>query len=218
MTEQLNSESSKEHGNYQNSEWGAGGAEKMIEQCKDFPCPLGENLTMGDIFANTPKEQISKVMLEEKVFDSWHSKRLVLIGDAAHKMVPAAGQGAINAMQDAVVLANRIYDMSDNTPQEIEEAFQAYYDERYPMAKNSFDTSKQFAKAVIGQKWSEKIFRKITMGYMPSWVNNYIVDSMHFYRPMACFLPQIPNRGVANVKPQAPSKRNMQREQQATTV
>ncbi|KAF9972078.1 hypothetical protein BGZ73_004832 [Actinomortierella ambigua] len=212
LTEQLSGESSKEHGNFKNSEWGPGGTEKMVEACSSFPCPVGDNLTMGDLFSQTPREGITKVMLEEKVFESWYSKRVVLIGDAAHKMVPAAGQGAINAMQDAVVLANRIYDMSANTLPEIEEAFKAYYDERYPTALNSFETSKQFAKAVIGQKWTEKLFRKITMGYMPTWVNNYIVDSMHYYRPMACFLPQIPNKGIAKVKPQAPSKRNLQME------
>jgi len=30
---------------------------------------------------NTPKEVISKVMLEDKMFETWHSDRVVLLGD-----------------------------------------------------------------------------------------------------------------------------------------
>ncbi|KAG0249101.1 hypothetical protein DFQ27_000375, partial [Actinomortierella ambigua] len=63
-----------------------------------------------------------------------------------------------------------------NTPHENEGALQAYHDERYPMTKNSFGTNK-------GVRRSE-----ITMGYMPRWVNNSLIDSMHFYRPMICVL------------------------------
>ncbi|KAG0337912.1 hypothetical protein BG000_004807 [Podila horticola] len=44
--------------------------------------------------------------MEEKLFHTWHHQRTVLIGDACHKMHPIAGLGAVNAMQDAVTLAN----------------------------------------------------------------------------------------------------------------
>lgn len=41
----------------------------------------GEIKTMGDIYALTPKEFVSKVMREEKVFETWYSGRVVLLGD-----------------------------------------------------------------------------------------------------------------------------------------
>lgn len=38
-------------------------------------------LTIGDLIDVTPKEQINKVRLEEKIFETWHHGRIVLIGD-----------------------------------------------------------------------------------------------------------------------------------------
>jgi 2-polyprenyl-6-methoxyphenol hydroxylase-like FAD-dependent oxidoreductase len=36
---------------------------------------------------------------------TWHTQRVVLLGDAAHAVAPHAGQGASMALEDAVVLA-----------------------------------------------------------------------------------------------------------------
>jgi len=36
---------------------------------------------MGEMMKDTPKDQISKVFLEEKLFTTWHGGRTVLIGD-----------------------------------------------------------------------------------------------------------------------------------------
>ena len=38
-------------------------------------------MTLGDVYELTPEDMISKVMLEEKVFDTWYSGRSVLLGD-----------------------------------------------------------------------------------------------------------------------------------------
>jgi 2-polyprenyl-6-methoxyphenol hydroxylase-like FAD-dependent oxidoreductase len=43
----------------------------------------------------------------------WHSGRICLIGDAAHAMSPSAGQGASLAMEDALVLAQCLRDLSE---------------------------------------------------------------------------------------------------------
>jgi 2-polyprenyl-6-methoxyphenol hydroxylase-like FAD-dependent oxidoreductase len=37
--------------------------------------------------------------------ETWHTRRVVLLGDAAHAVAPHAGQGASMALEDAVVLA-----------------------------------------------------------------------------------------------------------------
>jgi hypothetical protein len=36
---------------------------------------------MGDVLSDTPKDLISKVFLEEKLFKTWYRGRTVLIGD-----------------------------------------------------------------------------------------------------------------------------------------
>ena len=47
------------------SEWGPDAAIDMCSRVRHFPCPIGG--TFGDILDSTPKEVISKVVLENKV-------------------------------------------------------------------------------------------------------------------------------------------------------
>lgn len=82
--EYLGKESSKADESFRNSEWGPEAAESMCEEVRGFKVPGGKDgkvLTMGDIIDLTPKDLISKVMLEEKVFNTWYDGRTVLIGD-----------------------------------------------------------------------------------------------------------------------------------------
>lgn len=66
----------------ENSEWGPHAAQTMCDQTRDFPIPFGNGkLTLGDMYDRTPKDKISKVMLEEKIFKTWYHGRTVLLGD-----------------------------------------------------------------------------------------------------------------------------------------
>ncbi|KAF9321730.1 hypothetical protein BGZ91_004479 [Linnemannia elongata] len=99
----------------------------MCEGTRNFPIQLldGKKRTLGDLYDQTPKEFISKVMLEEKVFMTWHYRRYVLLGD-----------GAVTAMHDAVALANLLYSMPTRTLEDITRIFEEYQKERLPaMAK-----------------------------------------------------------------------------------
>ncbi|KAB8068834.1 FAD/NAD(P)-binding domain-containing protein [Aspergillus leporis] len=49
-----------------------------------------------------------KVALEEGLAPTWHSDRMVIVGDAAHKMVPNAAMGANQAIESSAVLVNEI--------------------------------------------------------------------------------------------------------------
>lgn len=51
----------------------------MIKEVRDFLIPIGG--TMGDLIDSSPRETISRVFLEDKLFDTWHDGRTVLIGD-----------------------------------------------------------------------------------------------------------------------------------------
>ena len=42
--------------------------------------------------------------------ERWHTDRTVLIGDAAHAMVPHQGQGANQTIEDAIALADELVD------------------------------------------------------------------------------------------------------------
>ncbi|KAF9355561.1 hypothetical protein BGX26_006408 [Mortierella sp. AD094] len=88
LANQLSEEEAKAQ-HFRNSGWGPESNEAMIKEFEDRVCTLGG--TMGDIIKETPKDRMSKVFLEEKVFKTWHHGRTVLVGDAAHKMQPAGG-------------------------------------------------------------------------------------------------------------------------------
>ncbi|KAG0046656.1 hypothetical protein BGZ83_008197 [Gryganskiella cystojenkinii] len=190
---------------FRNSEWGPEAAAALSEQIRHVRAPFG--LTMGDLLDVTPKGTVTKVMLEEKLFETWHHGRTVLIGDACHKMLPSAGQGAINAMQDATILANCINDLKSLKPQTIANALKDYQHQRYNYAKAQFETSKRFAVIMSGQSWTEAVIRKLVLGYLPKSLNQRRQDKTCAYRPQLNFLQPAPEKGIIPVLPQVPSKR-----------
>ena len=60
--------------------------------------------------------------------DRWHTDRVVLMGDAAHAMMPHQGQGANQTIEDAVVLADCLTDAG--TASELASALRRYTQRR----------------------------------------------------------------------------------------
>ncbi|KAG0293833.1 hypothetical protein BGZ97_005235 [Linnemannia gamsii] len=180
----------------ENAEWGPCTAKAMCEQTRAFPIPGGSSLTtMGDIYDLTPPELISKVMLEEKVFDTWSHGRIVLLGDACHKMTPSAAQGAMVAMHDAAALANLIYALPSNyTTKDIDAAFQEYKEERYPPALESFKSSQLMGKAI--DKGIGGMVGRFIMQHKPDWLWRMILKGMVKNRPLVGFLRPVPAKGT----------------------
>ncbi|KAF9980692.1 hypothetical protein BGZ75_008149 [Mortierella antarctica] len=207
-----NSSDSKEQ-HFRNSEWSPETNDAMIKEFYDLPCPYGGK--MGDMIDATPKDLISKVYLEEKLFETWHSGRTVLVGDACHKMLPGAGQGAINAMQDAVILSNCLYDLPDKSAKSIHAAFKDYFEQRYCHTKKIYEFSAIISSVLAGQTWKEKILRKIVLNYMPSWLEQRNYTKQAAYRPQITWMPFAENHGSGPVLAQKPSKRYQKEQAQA---
>lgn len=66
-----------------NSEWGPEAVEDMVKLVAHHKVPVGG--TLGDLIEATPKDLISKVYLEEKMFDTWYHDRTVLLGDGKNQ-------------------------------------------------------------------------------------------------------------------------------------
>jgi 2-polyprenyl-6-methoxyphenol hydroxylase-like FAD-dependent oxidoreductase len=66
----------------------------------------------------------------------WHSGRIVLIGDAVHAVTPHLGQGAAQAIEDGVVLAECLAADGD-----LDEAFTRYTERRYERCKLIVESS-----------------------------------------------------------------------------
>ncbi|KAF9354931.1 hypothetical protein BGX34_010753 [Mortierella sp. NVP85] len=179
---------------FRNSEWGPESNESMLKEYYDLPCPWGGK--MGDVFSDTPKDLISKVFLEEKLFKTWYHGRTVLIGD-----------GAVNAMQDAIVLANCLYNMTDMDSHGVDDAFKEYYRQRYPHAEVQFARSNAMSKMLSGQTWMERVVRNVMLNYMPNWVHQLSFNKTFEYRPQIAWLPLAENRGTVRLLPQEGERR-----------
>ncbi|KAF9434222.1 hypothetical protein BGZ76_008375, partial [Entomortierella beljakovae] len=130
------------------SEWEPESNQDFLKSVYEIKTPYGDLKTLID---QTSKNNISRVFLEDKVYETWYHRRTVLIGDAAHKLLPSSGQGAVNAMQDAVILANCLYDMADWTSESITSAFKSYKDHRLPHVQAQFASSASSARIMFGQ-------------------------------------------------------------------
>ncbi|KAF9379169.1 hypothetical protein BGX21_002719 [Mortierella sp. AD011] len=194
---------------FKNSDWGSESSGSVQEDWRSFKLPLGPDnsfITIGDLINSTESDNVTKVMLEEKLYATWHHGRTVLMGD-----------GAVNAMLDAVILANSLYEIAkDATYTNIRSAFKEYYDERFPHAKADLESSKKVASIASGQTWMENIMRKVMLNLMPTIVMNKIFVRTLAYRPQANFLPKVEYRGSGRVDPQKESKRYLQ--EKATTI
>ncbi|KAI9242273.1 MAG: hypothetical protein BYD32DRAFT_403771 [Podila humilis] len=143
---------------FRNDEWGPEANKAMIEEISNFPLVHGG--VMKDLIDASDKDLISRVYIEEKLFKTWHHGRIALIGDAAHKMQPSGGQGAVSAIQDACILLNSIYELNDTTYESICAALAEYPPQRRDRIAHQFKLSQDFAKVVHGQVISHRGRRK----------------------------------------------------------
>ncbi|KAF9959408.1 hypothetical protein BGZ65_000427, partial [Modicella reniformis] len=172
-----------------NAEWGPEAIEAMYKDFVDLPVPWGG--TMGDIMEDTPKDRISKVFIEDKVFKTWYHGQTVLIGD-----------GAVNAMHDAVVLANCIYNMKDVSQKSITAALKGYYKQRHHRLDAHFKRSRALTSVFGGKTWFQRATRHLVLNFVPKWVQDRdFIKSME-YRPQVAWLPLVTNYGKGRVLPQ----------------
>jgi salicylate hydroxylase len=74
-----------------------GNKEKMLETFKDFPSWSHDMMQSAESIGLWELRDIEPL-------STWHRGRVILIGDAAHAMLPTQGQGASQAVEDAEAL------------------------------------------------------------------------------------------------------------------
>ncbi|GJJ68648.1 hypothetical protein EMPS_00994 [Entomortierella parvispora] len=190
---------------YRNSEWGPESNPEFIDQVKDFKVPGAG--TLGNLINATPAANISRVFLEEKLFETWSHGRTILIGDAAHKLLPSAGQGAVCALQDAVVLANSLYDLESLDRDAIHAAGLDYKAQRYNYVLEMYGKSRMNATILYGQTLKERLIRHVVLNWIPQSIKLKEIRRGSAYRPIVTFLPPPPQRGTIVLLPQKQSVR-----------
>lgn len=104
----------------------------LRERLKPFGGAIGrlaQEITDPELVVYRPLESVF-------VPSPWHRRRVVLIGDAAHAITPHLGQGAAQAVEDAVVLAE---ELQKNTT--LKESLDRYERRRYERCKLILEAS-----------------------------------------------------------------------------
>ncbi|KAF8945123.1 hypothetical protein BGZ47_003214 [Haplosporangium gracile] len=201
---------------FKSSDWVPQQNQKMMDSIRHFKTTYG---TLGDLFDSTPIERVSKVYFEDMLFETWNHGRTVLIGDGQlhllnFYLLPSSGAGAVNAMQDAVLLANHIYDIYPTSFENIKQALNDYKDERFDAIKDQYPQSYMSAKLMYGHTLSERMLRQVVFNWIPKSMMSKQLTKDTAYRPQANFIPQVPKRGTIDTIPQAPSKRAQKEEEE----
>lgn len=85
-------------------------------------------------------------LYDREPLERWHHGHITLLGDAAHPMLPHKAQGAAQAIEDAVVLAQVLQGAE---PSEIEQRLSQYEARRRPQASRVQQESRQNGKAFL---------------------------------------------------------------------
>ncbi|PWY72443.1 hypothetical protein BO94DRAFT_539122 [Aspergillus sclerotioniger CBS 115572] len=103
---------------------------------------------------NTNRIVATKVAAEEGVARTWHTQRTVIVGDAAHKMTPAGGMGANQAIESAAVLVNEIMkakNASNGKPsrKSVHSALARYAEQRLRESAPAVERSRMICEALF---------------------------------------------------------------------
>ncbi|KZL77439.1 FAD binding domain-containing protein [Colletotrichum tofieldiae] len=113
-----------------------------------------DDVTFGDLYKN--RIMATLVPLEEYVFEKWHYKRIVCIGDASHKIDPISGQGGNGAIEAAAILTNALTDMLEKNPKSqsaevVENALAQVHANRHARAKKLVAEGHQLQQILTGR-------------------------------------------------------------------
>ncbi|KAF9992438.1 hypothetical protein BGZ79_003081 [Entomortierella chlamydospora] len=177
--------------------------EEKFKDLLDKRCAMGPG-TIRDFIAHTPKKAISTIDMEERIYRTWHSERIVLIGDACHHQLSVGGQNPAQGILDAVCLVNLLRKMESRSSAEYTQVFKKYQQKRIGDVKTSFQESRQIDKIIQKQGLVTNIMRKL----MPnSFVFNMKNDKINSNQPQLSFLPFVPDRRSSTANPQERSKK-----------
>ncbi|MEC0265889.1 FAD-dependent monooxygenase [Paenibacillus anseongense] len=117
--------------------------EHVLQQLSGWHPPIEEVVMATD----------EQAILKHDIYDreplsSWSKGRVVLLGDAAHPMLPNLGQGGAQAMEDAYVLAKCLKEAADVSFASIRSAYVSYEAIRIPRANRVVRQSRRMGRMV----------------------------------------------------------------------
>ena len=141
----------------------------LLKHFTHFPEPVSR------LIQATPEQQIVQTDISDLVkLPTWHSGRVVLLGDAAHATTPNLGQGGAQAIEDAYVLAQSLANHSDHRA-----AFIRYEQIRKVKAQHIVDRSWQFGKMAHLSNPLMRAVRNTVIRSVPTAIGERQLDTLY---------------------------------------
>ncbi|HEY9229982.1 MAG TPA: FAD-dependent monooxygenase [Gemmatimonadaceae bacterium] len=134
-----------------------------------FPAPVRHILD-----ATLPADILRTDMYDVQPFNGWSRGRIVLLGDAAHATTPNLGQGAAQAIEDSLVLAEQI----DNNAR-IDVALQSYEAIRQRKTRLIVERSRTLGRVAHVANPIGRAFRNLALKITPASVARRQLDQMY---------------------------------------
>jgi 2-polyprenyl-6-methoxyphenol hydroxylase-like FAD-dependent oxidoreductase len=125
------------------------------------------------IEATANEDLIWNDILDIKPIEQYAFDRILLIGDAAHATTPNMGQGACQAIEDAVVLGLELI----NVP--VVQAFKAFEKKRLSRTHYVINQSRRFGQLAQTQSKPLAAVRNFLIRLTPQWVNQQQVQKIY---------------------------------------
>lgn len=126
----------------------------------------GWHAAVGRTIEATPASSIFRHdIADRKALHPWGQGRVTLLGDAAHPMTPNLGQGACMAIEDAVVLASALHEVSEPAA-----ALRLYEARRQERTDTVVNTARRFGRLGQWSSWFGRAIRDAMLHSMPEFV------------------------------------------------
>ena len=142
---------SRQQGGRTTEEWQLGNVQELDRFRRDhYPNPKNP---IHELARHTAPENLLHFGLYYRRHKrSWFRDRVVLLGDSCHATLPYVGQGANQAMEDAIVLSDSLLEH----PEDHHSAFTQYYNRRFTRTKRIVQVASILDKLFHSQKFMAK--------------------------------------------------------------
>ncbi|KAG0031981.1 hypothetical protein BGZ81_000151 [Podila clonocystis] len=140
----------------------------ILPEIKNLPTEYGPSV--GAVLESTSRDMVSSVVLEDKFFETWNTKRIVLLGDSCHK---------------------------STSPKVIEQLLKTHVKKRHESGRYAVVGSRLFARFIESKGFIARWVRRICLILLPHWLVIMIFNRVMRDRPTLSFLPPVKERGVS---------------------
>lgn len=182
-----------------NQRWTDEDAEKVADGVKDHL--VSDSLLFGEIWRTRIQGQL--VSMEEGIFEQWHFGRMVLAGDAVHKVTPNFALGGNTGIESVTVLANELHRLVHMTPNgrpdkaAITAMFQRYQIRRLPRVRTAHFASWFITRL---QAWDGIMMRCMAQWIVPVFIGDKMIAQALGYlvkdAPKLDFIPIESRKGT----------------------